>query len=123
MKIKVRKEDIFNYVMYQDYMYIISDQNNYVKVGISKNPMKRLSQLQTGHPTKLQLVYTAEFECSRNQLLKIEDLVHKKIREKIKHAVGEWFEVTNDQIEEIKSIIEWCRIRYEQDTLYFKYRI
>ena len=70
MKIKVRKEDIFNYVMYQDYMYIISDQNNYVKVGISKNPTKRLSQLQTGHPTKLQLVYTAEFECSRNQLLK-----------------------------------------------------
>lgn len=123
MKIKVRKDMIFNYVMYQDYMYIIADQNNHIKVGISKNPDKRIKQLQTGHPTKLQLIYVEEFECSRNHLLKIEELVHRKISEKYKHASGEWFEASSNQIEEIKGIIRWHRIRYEQDTLYFKYGI
>ena len=36
---------------------------------------------------------------------------------------GEWFEATEEQIEDIKNIIIWHRIRYEQDTLYFKYKI
>ena len=121
MKIKTHKEDIFNYVIYQDYVYIIADQNNYIKVGISKNPDRRLKQLQTGHPTKLRLISAELFECSRNHLLKIEALIHTKISQKYKHAHGEWFEATPEQIEDIKHIIGWHRIRYEQDTISLKY--
>ena len=120
---RIYKDTSSNQVLYQDYMYIIADQNNHVKIGLSQNPSRRILQLQTGHPTKLQLIYTEKFECSRNHLLKIEALVHKRISEKYKHAIGEWFEVTSSQIEDIKEIIQWHRIRYEQDTLYFKYRI
>lgn len=125
MKIKINKFDKrnFKYIEYSDYMYIIADQNNYIKVGISNNPNRRIKQLQTGHPSKLELVFTEKFECSRNQLLKIEELVHKKISYKYKQASGEWFEASLEQIEDIKNIIIWHRIRYEQDELHFKYGI
>lgn len=110
-------------IEYSDYMYIITDQSNHIKVGISKNPNKRLKQLQTGQPTTLKILFTEKFECARDHLLKIEALIHKEINRKYKHMSGEWFEATEEQIEDIKNIIIWHRIRYEQDTLYFKYRI
>lgn len=125
MKIKFDKFDKMNfkYIEYCDYMYIIADQENHIKVGISKDPNKRLLQLQTGHPTKLQLLYTEKFECKRSHLLKIEALVHKKISSKYRHATGEWFEATPEQIEDIKNIIIIHRIEYEDRELYFKYGI
>ena len=51
-------EDINNY----QYMYIISNDKGYIKVGISKNPKRRLKQLQTGNQNKLTLLFTEEFE-------------------------------------------------------------
>ena len=69
-------EDINNY----QYMYIISNDKGYIKVGISKNPKRRLKQLQTGNQNKLTLLFTEEFECERDHLLKIEKLVHKDLK-------------------------------------------
>lgn len=40
-------------------IYAIGDGNK-VKIGYSKNPQKRLKQLQTGHPNKLKLLHTWE---------------------------------------------------------------
>lgn len=109
------------FYVFMDYMYIISNNQDAIKVGISKQPEKRLKQLQTSNPNKLSLLFTEEFECSRNHLLKIEKLVHKELYNVSKQRVGEWFKVNTEDIERIKNIIIWNRIRYEQDDLYFKY--
>lgn len=105
-----------------DYVYMIADESNYIKVGISKDPEKRLKSLQTGHPNKLHLLFIEEFECKRNHLLKIEKLIHRDLRLKNFKKRGEWFYIPEDKIEEVKSVIRYNRIRYEGDELYFKYR-
>ena len=110
------------YTNNQDYIYIISDNQNRIKVGISKNPEKRLKQLQTGHPNKLSLIFTEEFECERAHLLKIEALIHKELRNRTRHMKGEWFYIDENQLQDIKDIITWNRIRYDSDPLAFKFR-
>ena len=52
--------------MNKDYIYVIKNNDNYVKIGVSKHPIKRLKQLQTGNQSKLELLFTEEFECDRN---------------------------------------------------------
>ena len=43
--------------MNNDDLYIIqSDKTGMIKIGRSKNPQKRLKQLQTGNPNKLKLI-------------------------------------------------------------------
>lgn len=105
----------------KDYVYIIADQHNYIKVGISKNPNKRIKSLQTGHPDTLKLIFTEEFECTRKHLLNIEKLIHRDLRLKNYKKRGEWFNVPETDLEDIKSIIRYNRIRYEDNELYFKY--
>ena len=47
--------------MNKDNLYIIqSDVTGMIKIGRSKDPQKRLKQLQTGNPNKLKLI--AEFK-------------------------------------------------------------
>lgn len=104
-----------------DYMYMIGDNNGHIKVGISKDPNKRIKELQTGHPNDLVLLFTEEFECERNHLLKIERLIHRELRRKNYKMRGEWFTVPDSDIEDVKNIIRYNRIRYEADTTYFKF--
>lgn len=106
----------------KSFIYMITDTSDHVKIGISKNPHKRLKQLQTGHPEILTLYFTEEFECERNHLLKIEKLIHNQIGIQNFKKRGEWFNIPKDKLEEIKDLISFCRIRYEDDVLYFKYR-
>ena len=103
------------------YMYIISDNNGYMKIGIAKDPKKRLKQLQTGHPSKLDLLFTEEFYCRRSHLLKIEKLVHEKIKSRVHKMKGEWFEIPIKDLEDIKNIIVTHRIQYEDNEIALKY--
>jgi len=102
-----------------DYIYIISNDLGYIKVGISKYPKKRLKQLQTGNQNILSLLFTEEFECKRSHLLKIERELHRNLRCMTKSAKGEWFLITEDQLKSIKNTIIWHRIRYESDPMAF----
>lgn len=111
-------EDINNY----QYMYIISNDKGYIKVGISKNPEIRLKQLQTGNQNKLTLLFTEEFECERDHLLKIEKLVHKDLKSFKSDSVGEWFKINASDLNKVKNIITWNRIRYDSDPLAFKFK-
>lgn len=111
-------EDIKSY----QYMYIISNDKGYIKVGISKNPKRRLKQLQTGNQNKLTLLFTEEFECERNHLLKIEKLVHKDLKSFKSDSVGEWFKINTSDLNKVKNIITWNRIRYDSDPLAFKFK-
>lgn len=103
------------------YVYIITDDNNYIKIGISKNPEKRKQQLQTAYPTALKILFTEEFYCTRSHLLKIENIIHKKVKAITKKVNGEWFKITDNKLQEIKDLIILCRIQYEDNEIGLKY--
>lgn len=99
--------------MDKDFVYIISNSKGLIKVGISKNPTRRVKQLQTGNGEVLKLLFTEEFKCPRKKLLQIEDKIHKYLSNMCKKKTGEWFEITDTDLESIKNIITWHRIRYD----------
>ena len=70
--------------MKNDCLYFIqSDVTGMIKIGRSKNPEKRLKQLQTGNPNKLKLI--ASFENSGWK----EKIIHERLERWSEH--GEWF--------------------------------
>lgn len=71
------------------YIYLIQSlENSYYKIGISKNPHKRIAELQTGNPSSLKLVeiYQSEFASQ------IEVVLHRRYSHLQKE--GEWFEMS-----------------------------
>lgn len=84
-----------------------------VKVGVSKDPQKRVKQLQTGNGDSLYLLYTEGFECPRKELLKIETMLHRNLSHLCHKKKGEWFEIDKNNTEKIKNAIIWHRIRYD----------
>ena len=70
--------------MNKDSLYIIqSDVTGMIKIGRSKNPQKRLKQLQTGNPNKLKII--AEFKGEGWK----EKIIHERLR--MYRLEGEWF--------------------------------
>ncbi len=47
-----------------NYVYVMQTSDNTVKVGRSKNPEKRLKNLQTGNPNEIKLIDTIKSEFS-----------------------------------------------------------
>jgi len=87
------------------YIYIIESKENIVKIGISKDPGRRLKQLQTGSSDKLKLIYKIEVDDKRAKYLE------KKIHHinNFDRINGEWFNIPPQiAINEIKYAI----IRY-----------
>lgn len=104
----------------QDYVYIISNDLGYIKVGVSKNPERRVKQLQTGNEHKLTLLFKEEFNCTRSHLLRIEKDLHKQLRSISTKCIGEWFFLDENKMDSIKNTIIFYRIRYEDDNLAFR---
>jgi len=101
----------------RDYIYIISNEQGYIKVGVSNNPERRVKQLQTGNEHKLKLLFKEEFDCTRHHLLHIEKELHKQLRYMATKTVGEWFFLDKYKLDAIKNTVIFYRIRYEDDTL------
>ena len=71
-------------------------------IGITKNdPNKRIKQLQTGNPRKIQLLKTYRSE----NYLKVEGWLHRKYAIKTE-AENEWRSLTN---EEVFSFLKDCK--------------
>lgn len=70
-------------------VYTIFDGKNY-KIGISNNPIKRFSSLQTGNPKKLSLIKVVWFD-TRELALKEEKQIHKELKKSGHWVHGEWF--------------------------------
>jgi len=71
------------------YVYLIhSIENSYYKIGVSKNPHKRIKQLQTGNSSKLKFI------CSYQS--KIANLIEKIIQREYSYLKkdGEWFDLS-----------------------------
>lgn len=90
-----------------NYIYIISNGEAF-KVGFSKDPKRRVKQLQTGNPKKLELMYFVEIEVAPVKIL--EDIVHRYL--KFNHLTGEWFKA---DFEKIKTELDFVKIRYDNE--------
>lgn len=98
------------------YIYIIGTEEQ-IKIGFSKQPEKRLKELQTGNEKKLQLFYKEEIQDSKVRI--VEKLIHRDLRRY--HKSGEWFTM---KPEDAISTLQFAKIRYDSDDqleLYWKY--
>lgn len=67
------------------YVYFISN-SNYIKIGFSKDPNKRLKQLQTASSDKLEILYTID-NCTKDT----ESYLHKYFSKQYCKS-GEWYD-------------------------------
>ena len=71
------------------YIYLIQSlEDGYYKIGKSKNPNKRINQLQTGNSSELKLITIYRSDLSN----KIERTLHRKYSHLKKE--GEWFDLS-----------------------------
>ena len=83
------------------FVYLIRcEENNYYKIGITKNIQRRLKQIQTSTPDKIYLVEKYESKYSN----KIEKALHNFLV--AYHRNNEWFELP---LEEELKFIEMCK--------------
>ena len=92
------------------YIYIIGGNTPPYKVGISKNPQRRLKNLQTGSPYPLKIHSLTETCITKTKLL--ETVIHRHL--KFKRTSGEWFDVP---LEDLKLEIDYAIIRYGEDPI------
>lgn len=87
-----------------DQIYVISTEDGTrSKVGVSKHPDKRLKELQTGSPFKLELKFTTF--TGKYKAYDIEKMIHALFDDT--RTNGEWFNSTSETIiKKIKSILE-----------------
>lgn len=88
------------------YLYVIGNNTNRQKIGISKDVDKRLKNLQTGNPDKLTIHYKIECPTIKDTL-KLEKKIHAELS--YKRLSGEWFNMT---VEEAVNYLEFARITW-----------
>ena len=101
------------------YLYVISalsHKNGPCKIGMSQNPNKRMTQLQTAYPEKLNVWYTEEVDVERCS--SFEKMIHKDIKYKQTH--GEWF---NLSVEEAIAHLQHTIIYYDSKIKKKDYQI
>lgn len=71
------------------YVYAISHPHGYFKVGRSKNPFDRTSQIQTGSPHELELRYVLKYLHSR-----FRTDAERAVQDQLEsfHHRGEWYD-------------------------------
>jgi len=93
------------------YIYLIQSlENSYYKIGVSKHPKKRLSELQTGNSSPLKLVETYQTEFAHQ--------IERALQRRYSHLrkEGEWFDMS---ISNEVSFIEECR-KIEENIAFLK---
>lgn len=90
-------------------IYLISD-GELTKIGRSKNPIKRLKELQTGHPKRLRLIACFSLKSPREDR-KMENRLHYILRIKRCRYNGEWFSLTPD-----KDLIDLVKTRLSRSN-------
>lgn len=100
-------------------IYLIQEsENNYFKIGVSKNISQRIKQLQTGSAGSIKVLNTFKSEFAH----KIEKSLHRKYN--AYNIKGEWFDLPESAIE---SFISDCSMYNKafnsilnESTLYYK---
>lgn len=86
------------------YVYFIKafGQHPMIKIGKSKNPKSRLSELQVGSPVKLTLMGTVRCQ-SDYHALQVEKLAHHLFRKQNRR--GEWFRMAEGAEDMINRLV------------------
>jgi hypothetical protein len=78
------------------YVYVLTD-GRYFKIGYTKNIKKRISQLQTSCPVKIELKYCKKF-LDKRAAKRAERSAHKTFKKN--RLSGEWFDVDLEKIKQ-----------------------
>jgi len=93
------------------YIYLIQSlEDGYYKIGVSKNPSKRVEQLQTGNSSKLKLIESYKSEHA--------NIVEKTLQRRYgcSRKEGEWFDLSvNNEV----SFVEECE-NIEKNIIFLK---
>jgi predicted GIY-YIG superfamily endonuclease len=89
----------------KDKLYIMQC-NNYIKIGVSKNPERRIKSLQTGNPYKIKLILAIEDSAAYD----LEYQFHKYYEKE--KSVGEWFEINDN----IRNFVKNLKIKEYRDA-------
>lgn len=81
-------------------IYLISDETNKYKIGVSKDPKQRLKTLQTSNPTKLKILHYIDTKIP----YKIETVLKRQY--KLQNSNGEWFNLEKNQIDEFENTVK-----------------
>lgn len=88
----------------------MSTDDGYYKIGVSKNPQKRIRELKTGNSSPLKLVSSYETEIAN----KIEKILHRRFSHLSKE--GEWFDLS---ISDDVNFINECE-KIENNIIFLK---
>ena len=94
-------------------IYLISHENKFLKIGYTKNIHKRLSQLQTSSPVKLEVLHLIEGDVD------LEKELHQSFGNLV--VSGEWFEFHESILDYFKD--KECLMWSEGFTPYEKYPV
>ena len=86
---------------YYTYIYIVKNNNDLCKIGLSKNPKKRIRNISTQTGQEINIVYISDKLYDGNN---VESRIHGLYSNKRK--LGEWFELDNKCINDIIRFIE-----------------
>ncbi len=83
------------------YVYLIAGAPAHFKIGKAAKPKTRMSHLQNGSSSKLQMVH----EIPTNDMGWLEEFWHTKFR--AQHIRGEWFELSNEDVARFVNVAVW----------------
>jgi len=69
-------------------VYVIEHEHGYVKIGVSDNPIRRVSDLQTGCPYELNVIG----QINTSDPFDVESRLHEKYQQREKR--GEWYKLS-----------------------------
>ena len=93
------------------YIYLIQSlEEGYYKIGVSKNPQRRIKELQTGNSSPLKLVETYQSEYA--------DKIERTLQRRYSHLnkEGEWFDMS---IQEEVMFVKNCKA-IEENLIFLK---
>lgn len=96
--------------MTTSFIYVIGGIDPPYKVGVSRDPARRLKSLQTGYPYPLQVHYSKATEICKTKLL--EQVIHRHL--KMYKTNGEWFDITLDKL---ILDVDFVVLRYGDDPI------
>ena len=89
--------------MRKRFIYLIQNEDDlYIKIGIGVKPKTRVKTLTTGSTANLKIIYQKEVDFAP----KIETCLHRIFASK--RRKGEWFDLSEDDIEMIDKEIVLC---------------
>lgn len=90
----------------------LNGQTPYYKIGLTKQDiLKRIADLNTGIPFVLYPVYVSQLTSQKNAF-RLERILHTAYRES--RVINEWFVLTEDDIEHVKSWIDKAILRHNK---------